>query len=123
VPLGRFPRTTSERVASHIVPDGGDTPGAPVMLDALGWVSSFILVLTIAKQVHKQWRDGSSEGVSKWLFIGQMAASVGFTIYSWGVGNWVFVATNAIMLLNGIVGYAIVLRHRRRAARTARAAG
>jgi MtN3 and saliva related transmembrane protein len=85
------------------------------MLDALGWVSSFILVLTIGKQVHKQWRDGSSEGVSKWLFIGQMAASIGFTIYSWGVGNWVFVATNAIMLLNGIVGYAIVLRHRRRA--------
>ena len=92
-------------------------------VDALGWVSSFILVLTIAKQVHKQWREGSSEGVSKWLFIGQMAASVGFTIYSWGVGNWVFVATNAIMLVNGVVGYLIVLRHRRRARRTVDASG
>jgi len=93
------------------------------MLDALGWVSSFILVLTIAKQVYKQWHDGSSEGVSRWLFIGQMAASIGFTAYSWGVGNWVFVATNALMLVNGVVGYAIVLRHRRRAARASRAPG
>ena len=83
--------------------------------DVLGWASSFILVLTIGKQVFKQWHDGSSEGVSRWLFLGQIAASVGFTIYSWLVRNWVFVATNALMLVNGLLGYAIVLRHRRRA--------
>ena len=85
------------------------------MTEAVGWISSFILVLTIAKQVYKQWQEGSSEGVSKWLFVGQMAASLGFTIYSWLVGNWVFVVTNTLMLLNGLVGLAIVLRHRRRA--------
>lgn len=44
----------------------------------------------------------------------QIAASVGFTVYSWLVRNRVFVATNALMLLNGLAGYAIVLRHRRR---------
>ena len=85
------------------------------MTEAVGWVSSLILVLTIAKQVYKQWQEGSSEGVSKWLFVGQMAASLGFTIYSWLVSNWVFVVTNAVMLVNGLVGLLIVLHHRRRA--------
>ena len=84
------------------------------MVEAVGWVSSLILVLTIAKQVYKQWQEGSSEGVSKWLFVGQMAASLGFTVYSWLVSNWVFVVTNAVMLVNGLLGLLIVLRHRRR---------
>lgn len=82
--------------------------------EVVGWVSSVILVLTIARQVHKQWQEGSSEGVSKWLFIGQMAASLGFTIYSWLVGNMVFVVTNSLMLLNGLLGLGIVLHHRKR---------
>ena len=84
------------------------------MTEAVGWVSSVILVLTIAKQVYKQWQEGSSEGVSKWLFVGQMAASLGFTVYSWLVSNWVFVVTNSVMLVNGLLGLLIVLRHRRR---------
>ena len=86
------------------------------MTEAVGWASSCILVLTIAKQVYKQWKEGSSEGVSRWLFVGQMAASLGFTVYSWLVGNWVFVVTNAVMLLNGLAGLLIVLHHRRREA-------
>lgn len=86
------------------------------MSDVIGWASSFILVLTIANQVFKQWRSGSSEGVSKWLFIGQTAASVGFVVYSWSVRNWVFVVTNSLMLVNALLGYGIVMRHRRRAA-------
>ncbi len=93
------------------------------MTEVIGWLSSFILVLTIAKQVHKQWRSGSSEGVSKWLFVGQITASVGFTLYSVLVGNWVFVVTNALMLVNALVGYGIVLHHRRRANGRAEGAG
>jgi len=84
------------------------------LTEAVGWVSSGILVLTIAKQVYKQWQEGSSEGVSKWLFVGQMAASLGFTVYSWLVSNWVFVVTNAVMLVNGLLGLLIVIHHRRR---------
>ena len=84
------------------------------MAEVVGWVSSIILVLTIAKQVYKQWQEGSSEGVSKWLFVGQMAASLGFTVYSWLVDNWVFVVTNAVMLLNGLLGLLIVLHHRKK---------
>ena len=82
--------------------------------ELVGWASSFILVLTIGKQIYKQWQEGSSENVSKWLFIGQMAASLGFTVYSWLVSNWVFVVTNLLMLLNGIIGLGIVLHHRKR---------
>ncbi|HYY98194.1 MAG TPA: hypothetical protein VE642_06360, partial [Pyrinomonadaceae bacterium] len=79
---------------------GGEGMG----VEAVGWVSSGILVLTIAKQVYKQWQEGSSEGVSKWLFIGQISANVGFLIYSSLIGNWVFVVTNCFMVLNATLG-------------------
>jgi MtN3 and saliva related transmembrane protein len=85
------------------------------MPDAIGWVSSLILLLTIGKQIHKQWHDASSRGVSVWLFVGQSAASLGFTVYSVLVENWVFVVTNALMLLAGIVGFVITAHHQRRA--------
>jgi len=84
------------------------------MTEAIGWISSLILLLTIGKQIYKQWHEGSSEGVSKWLFIGQMAASSGFTLYSVLVRNWVFVFTNGFMVLNGLLGYYITRRHRKR---------
>ncbi|HMF57421.1 MAG TPA: SemiSWEET family transporter [Pyrinomonadaceae bacterium] len=84
-----------------------------MFIEIIGWASSFILVLTIARQVYKQWKEGTSEGVSKWLFIGQVSASLGFTIYSWLVHNWVFVVTNAVMLLNGLAGFIITLYYRR----------
>ena len=83
------------------------------MQEAIGWASSIILLLTIGKQVYKQWKEGSSENVSRWLFIGQTAASVGFLVYSWLVRNWVFVFTNAFMVVNALAGLAIVLHHRR----------
>jgi MtN3 and saliva related transmembrane protein len=83
------------------------------MTEAIGWISSFILVLTIAKQVYKQWQEGSSEGVSKWLFIGEITASLGFAIYSWLLNNWVFVVTNIAMLLSSLAGLGIVYWHKR----------
>jgi MtN3 and saliva related transmembrane protein len=85
----------------------------------IGWVSSMLLVLTIGKQIYKQWQEESSEGVSKWLFIGQVAASVGFTVYSWMVKNWVFVVANLLMLFNAFIGLVIVFYHRRRSPKSA----
>ncbi len=86
------------------------------MVDAIGWASSIILVLTIAKQIFKQWKAGTSEGVSTWLFAGQLFASAGFTVYSILVKNWVFVVTNALMIVNALVGYGITMHQRRRQA-------
>jgi MtN3 and saliva related transmembrane protein len=86
------------------------------MTEVIGWVSSLILVFTIGKQVYKQWSEGKSEGVSIWLFVGQIAASVGFAVYSYLVWNPVFIFTNSIMVLNGIAGLAINLYLKRREA-------
>lgn len=80
------------------------------MIEAIGWVSSLILLATILQQVRKQWAERSTQGVSKWLFVGQTAASTGFTIYSALVGNWVFTVTNALMLLSGLAGCLLTLR-------------
>ena len=88
------------------------------MQEAIGWVSSVVLVLTIAKQVWKQWKAGTSKGVSRWLFVGQIAASTGFTVYSWLVHNWVFVVTNASLLVLALAGLGIVFVHRRRERRS-----
>jgi uncharacterized protein with PQ loop repeat len=82
-------------------------------VQAIGWLSSFILIATIAKQVHKEWKCRSVEGISSWLFVGQTAASTGFTLYSWLVRDWVFVVTNAVMLLSALTGWAIYRRNAR----------
>lgn len=74
------------------------------MTDIIGWVSSGILLLTLIRQVYKQYKEGKTEGVSSWLFIGQVLASIGFTIYSYMVGNWVFTVTNAILTVNNFIG-------------------
>lgn len=85
--------------------------------DFIGWGASFILVLTLGRQVFEQWKKGSSRDVSPWLFVGQLAASIGFSIYSYLVRNWVFVVTNSILVVNAVLGQLIVLQHRRRARR------
>ncbi|MGI8786475.1 MAG: hypothetical protein ACR2HG_01770 [Pyrinomonadaceae bacterium] len=77
------------------------------MTEIIGWVSSAILFLTFSRQIYKQWQEGTSEGVSIWLFVGQIAASTGFAVYSWLVGNWIFIFTNSLMVLNGLVGFFI----------------
>lgn len=84
------------------------------MAEAIGWVSSIILFLTVSRQIYKQWKEGTSEGVSIWLFVGQIAASAGFAIYSWLLWNPVFIFTNTLMVINGIVGLIISLYLKKR---------
>ncbi len=74
------------------------------MTEIIGWGSSLILLATLIKQVYKQWSEGTGEGISKFLFLGQLTASVGFTVYSYMVGSWVFMVTNSLLTLNNIVG-------------------
>jgi MtN3 and saliva related transmembrane protein len=84
------------------------------MRDAIGWASSVLLVLTLSKQVYKQYRSGTSEGVSRWLFVGQLSASLGFTDHSALLGSVVFVVTNGLMVLNALAGLGLwwTWRHR-----------
>ncbi|RJF99095.1 PQ-loop repeat-containing protein [Noviherbaspirillum saxi] len=85
--------------------------------DIVGWISSLVLVSTISRQVYTQWRTKRVEGVSKWLFIGQLTASFGFTIYSYLVDNWVFVFTNFFMFLTAVAGECIYISNKRHAQR------
>ena len=84
------------------------------MIEIIGWASSVILLMTLVKQVYKQWKDGRVEGVSKWLFIGQLGASIGFTIYSYLVGNWVFTVTNGLLTVNNVIGIGLYYHFRRK---------
>ena len=77
------------------------------MTEIVGWTSSVLLLLTISAQIAKQWRERSGKGVSLWLFIGQAGASLGFTVYSALLKNWVFTITNSLMLLSALVGWQI----------------
>lgn len=82
--------------------------------ELIGWAAAAILLLTIGRQVYAQWRAGTTAGLSCWLFLGQCAASIGFVVYSWRLGNWVFVATNIALQATAVLGQAIYLRNRRR---------
>lgn len=87
------------------------------MLDALGWVSSLVLLATILEQIRKQWKTRSDQGVSSFLFVGQAAASLGFTVYSALVGNWVFTVTNSLLFASAITGWFITAHFKRGSAR------
>jgi len=82
--------------------------------DLLGWAASLILLTTLGRQVWVQWREKSTAGVSSWLFVGQLTASVGFIGYSLLVDNAVFVFTNSMIALTAIVGQLIFRRNVRR---------
>jgi MtN3 and saliva related transmembrane protein len=80
----------------------------------LGWSSSVILLATLIRQVYTQWKSRDIAGVSRWLFIGQVTASVGYTIYSVMLHNWVFASSNIAILATAIAGETIYLRKKRR---------
>ena len=82
-----------------------------MIAELIGWASSAVLFATLARQVYTQWRERSTQGVSRWLFIGQLAASSGFLIYSALLRNWVFVFTNCALLLTAVVGQVIYKRN------------
>jgi MtN3 and saliva related transmembrane protein len=87
-----------------------------LLTEVIGWTSSLILLATIVRQVWRQWHARRTDGVSSWLFVGQFAASVGFTTYSVLLGNDVFIVTNATLALTAVVGWALLRIHRRREA-------
>ena len=83
------------------------------MVEAVGWLASAVLLATLARQVWVQWRSRSTEGVSSWLFVGQLTASAGFALYSWLLRNHVFLLTNSVLCLTAIAGQLIYRRNRR----------
>ena len=80
----------------------------------VGWAAVGALFLTMAGQAWKQWRDRVKHGVSKYFFVGQVAASVLFLTYSAMVGDRVFVVGNSLVLAASLAGGAILLYNRAR---------
>ena len=70
----------------------------------IGWGSALVLFATIVRQVQVQWRGGPGNGVSSWLFGGQLIASLGFAWYSFLVENAVFVVTNMVLAITALFG-------------------
>jgi uncharacterized protein with PQ loop repeat len=93
-----------------------------LLTESLGWAAAVILLATISRQVYAQWRSRSVAGVSRWLFVGQVAASTAFLLYSLLLDNWVFVFTNGMMLVAALAGLAIDRRNRRLATAASAAA-
>jgi len=85
--------------------------------DVIGWLASIVLLATLVRQIVTMAHDENAQGVSRWLFVGQCVASAGFVAYSLMVGNLVFVATNAAILVTAIVGQFVAARRKSRAAR------
>ena len=79
----------------------------------IGWVSSFILLVTLLIQLRKQWKSKDAQGVSVYLFSGQSLAQVGFVIYSYLIDNQVFLFTNSVLLIVSIAGFILTLKQKR----------
>jgi MtN3 and saliva related transmembrane protein len=82
--------------------------------DWIGWVAVATLVATLGGQAWKEWRDRVKQGISRWFFIGQVATSVLFIVYSAMVGNMIFVVGNSLALLAAIAGGAILAYNKAR---------
>lgn len=82
-------------------------------VEAIGWFAAAVLLLTLGRQVYTQWKERQTKGLSRWLFVGQLTASTAFLVYSWLVENWVFVVTNALLLVTAGLGQWIFMRNRK----------
>ncbi|MBS7458079.1 hypothetical protein [Coralloluteibacterium stylophorae] len=79
--------------------------------DPIGWLATAILLATLGRQVWVQYRDRTGAGLSSWLFVGQVAASCGFIVYSWLLDNWVFLFSNIAILCVAITGQLVYRRN------------
>ena len=80
---------------------------------AVGWASPALLLASVGRPVYSEWRSKATAGLSPWLFVGQITASSGFTIYSILLHNWVFLFSNVTMLVTGITSEVIYISNRR----------
>jgi uncharacterized protein with PQ loop repeat len=87
---------------------------SPRVKQLIGWSASALLVVMIVSQIARQWRAGTSKGVSRWLFVCQLLASALFVVYSVMLHDIIFITTNSLMAFAAVAGLALVTWHRRR---------
>src|SRR3546814_8173550 len=91
----------------HAMPRSADPrprPEWPVNPDIVSWAASAVLLVTLSRHIYTQWQDKDAKGVSRWLFVGPIAAYCGFIAYSWLLDILVLIVTNSLILLTAVVG-------------------
>ena len=81
------------------------------MQEFIGWGSAAILVPAFATQTYRQWqnRDEPVNAAALWFFVLVLIGTAGQVIYSWMVGNWVYLVLNGILVVNNTAGLGIAV--------------
>ena len=84
------------------------------MEELIGWGSALVLLPTFGLQTYKQWKnkDEPAPASALWFFILALLGTGGQFVYSWMIGNWVYLALNGCLVVNNGIGLAIAM-HRR----------
>ncbi len=84
------------------------------MEEWIGWGSGLILLPTFGVQAYRQWesRDEPLPPLALWFFAMAFLGTGGQVIYSWMVGNKVYLALNAILVVTNGIGLAIAIRRK-----------
>ena len=79
--------------------------------ELIGWGSALLLLPTFGIQTLRQWeaRHEPAAGASLWFFILAFAGTGGQVIYSWMVGNRVYFALNACLVVTNGIGLAVAI--------------
>src|ERR1700677_4953006 len=79
--------------------------------ELIGWGSAILLLPTFGIQTLRQWeaRHARLAGSSLWFFILAFAGTGGQVIYSWMVGNRVYFALNACLVVTNGIGLVVAI--------------
>jgi hypothetical protein len=79
--------------------------------ELIGWSSALLLLPTFGIQTLRQWqaRHEPAAGSSLWFFILAFAGTGGQVIYSAMVGNRVYFALNACLVVTNGIGLAVAI--------------
>jgi hypothetical protein len=79
--------------------------------ELIGWNSALLLLPTFGIQTLRQWqaRHEPAAGSSLWFFILAFAGTGGQVIYSAMVGNRVYFALNACLVVTNGIGLAVAI--------------
>ena len=87
------------------------------MTEWIGWASAAIGLPTFGMQTYRQWRarHEHASAVALWFFVLALVGTIGQLAYSAMVGNRVFLAVNAFLVVNNAIGLGIAIYRARTA--------
>ncbi|MHB1560876.1 MAG: hypothetical protein ACYC61_25765 [Isosphaeraceae bacterium] len=87
--------------------------------ELIGWGSALVLLPTFGVQTYRQWTERHKHvgSTSLWFFVLAVTGTLGQFVYSWMVGNLVYLVLNGILVVNNSIGLGIAV-HRARIPRT-----